>query len=383
MNWSFILGFMAWIMLGNCVLAQQAELTLMTPDSGVIQVNWDYEFEWSEGRDLILKLEPPQNIEIQGILPSFGPNGNVYHIPVKDLFIKEKILIKGEGGKVLSTQTLMININDHQRGIIKADPNCPSNVHVPLFSRAILHIKCVRDGHAHRISEHGHINGAVYDNSYRLKSLAPTFSQKLGKQKLATTTIDGVMVTNEPIELSGTRSYVSLGLMALNQKRNSEGDGLVVQGEVSTDLMVKDLWISPALELSLWSMLSNTHHSPLKARRDELEVKVIHDSWTSHTTLTPSIHSKLWARSDADHYLLSFAIGGGLAYQLRTHPKVSVYFEIFPGISGREFQGATTGVRFQQKTWEFGLALNSEKYQGSEDLKSKNYGVLLNVVKGF
>lgn len=338
--------------------AQEAHLSLMTPDSGSIEVNWEHRFYWNKEDELYLIIKVPSNIELVGLAPKTLRDGIEYELPVRDLFIKVKAIMHGTNHRILSSQGLTIQINDQKRGIVKRDPACPKDLNSPLFNRTIISQRCQSVGDQMLITERGFVNGTKYEHNYQ---------QTTRKRHPA-----------KRVQMARNFS-LGLGLGLLDQKRASAGDGLYLQALAASEINHRNFTFTPSLALGLIGLMSNTHQSPFKTRRDELKL-------TAHYNLkgpTPELHLKTFGRSESDHYFMGVAVGAGLHYQLKQTLPLRVFGAIYPQLSTREYQNYLIGVSYSHQQTQYIFQIDHESYSVRHGVKTQLYGASLNVSQRF
>lgn len=375
MKWtvlSFLLCFA--LCLTRTSQAQNAHFSLITPDSGAIDVNWDYHFLWNDKDELYLIIKVPTNIELVGYSPKYLRDALEYELPVRDLFIKVNTVMLGTNRRILSSQGLTIQINDQKRGIVKRDESCPKELTSPLFSRSIITQRCRLEMDGHLISERGFVNGSKYENSYYLKLVA----QNSGPQKYVKITPH----KNSQQKLSENRGHEFIAgpsLSYLNQKNASAGDGLYLSLLASSDIRHGDFTFSPSLKVGLLGIMTNDHRKPFKTRRDELKLTASYNK----SQLTPELHVKSFGRSESEHYLMGITVGAGLHYQLAGALPLKFFGAIYPHISSRHYQNYLLGLTYSHHKTNYTFEINHESYLNGNDVKIQNYGASLNVGQRF
>lgn len=380
MKWTFLsLTYLFVFLLSLSANAQEAQFSLITPDSGPIDVKWEYSFLWSDDSELVLRIKVPSNIELVGHLPHPSSDAIVYELPVHDLFIKVNTVMLGTNRRILSSQGLTIQINDQKRGIIKKHANCPATLSSPLFSRTIITQNCRSENGGHLITERGYINGSKYENSYHLREIAQVGDSP--KSKL----IRVSRTTNGHLNLSENRGQeYRLGIIQsyLDQSHISSGDGLYTTLYLASTFDSESFEFTPSLKLGLFGLFTNSHHTPFKARRDEINLRLGYKPAAS-PKLKPSVVLKNFARTDQDHYFMGVAVGAGFQYQLSEILPIDLGATLFPHLSSRHFQRYQLKLSYTKSKFLFSLELGREIFKAYEQTNAKINEVSLNVSQRF
>jgi len=378
MKWMFVAILMSLVTWTWQASGQQAEINLITPDTGPIRVDWTYRFVWSDDDELNLVLTLPTNIEIMGHTARPTGQGLEYTIKIHDLFIKLKALMLGDRARILSSHGLTIQINDQGKGIIKTKSNCPSDLHAPLFSRSILVVDCTRDDSGISIRERGYINGERYTNQYH-RSSYPTVAAGAGLSKG-----NGTHHVNEGAKhkVNWVVPYAGMLLELSNQEYSSAGDGIMVRLQTGATVALKKIELIPYTQLSLFNLQNRSHHQIFKHRKDDIGIK---SRW--HPLSLPQIDVdldiKTFARTHNNHYLVGAALGSGFHYLILPKGHTSIVARAFPALSSRDYQLYQLGVELEREKSSYQLAFEYESYDGGSVSKIKSYGIVFNVTQRF
>ncbi len=358
--------------------AQDAHFSLITPDSGPIDVKWDYRFFWNDKDELNLIIKVPTNIELVGHNPRPTRDGIEYELPVRDLFIKVNTVMLGTNRRILSSQGLTIQINDQKRGIVKREEHCPRELDSPLFSRSIISQRCQIEVGGHLISESGYVNGAKYENSYHIREIA---DQSRGQKKLVRVPKNKMAHMNHS-ENRGQEFSLGISTGLLNRSDSTIGDGLYFSALAASDIKIGRFSFAPSMKVGLFGLASNEHNTPFRSRRDEINLAAGYTP-AAAPRFKAQVHAKTFGRTEDGHYYMGLAVGAGFHFQLVNSLPLELYSAFFPHLSTRHFQLYRIGLSYPMGKTTFALELDRESFNKGEAIKTELFGANVNVTRRF